>query len=127
MKHLICITFLLFTTFSYGQNSGLIMGKVLDNETNSSPLVLAQVSIKGTAIEVATDITGSFIIENLEPGDHTLVCSFVGYETKEIKLQLDAVVPKEVKVSLAASSISLEELALIAGVKSSDNSLSASK
>jgi hypothetical protein len=118
MKHLIYITVFLFTVFSFGQNTGLIVGKVLDKEMNDSPLVFANVSLKGTEAEVTTDITGLFIIENLEPGDYTLVCSFVGYETQEIKLHLDAFVPTEVKISLAASSVSLNELALITSVLS---------
>lgn len=127
MKHLIYIVVFLFTAVSFGQNSGLIVGKVLDKEMNDSPLMFANVSLKETAVEVTTDLTGLFIIENLAPGDYTLVCSFVGYETQEIKLHLDAFDATEVTVSLAASSISKGELALIAGLLSDDKSLSASK
>lgn len=127
MKHLIYITVFLFTAFSFGQNTGLIVGKILDKEMNDSPLVFAKVTIKEIAVEVTTDITGLFLIENLEPGDYTLVCSFVGYETQEIKLHLDAFVPTEVKISLAASSVSLNELALLTSVLSNDKLLSISK
>lgn len=116
MKHLIYTALFLFTTLSFGQNTGLIVGKVLDNEMNDAPLVLANVSVKGTSINLNTDLTGLFVVENLEAGDYTIVCSFAGYETKEINVHVDALQPAEVKLSLAASTISLDELALLTAV-----------
>lgn len=121
MKHLIYTTLFLFTTFSFGQNTGLIVGKVLDNEMNDAPLVLANVSVKGTSINLNTDLTGLFVIENLEAGDYTLVCGFAGYETQEINVHVDALKPAEVKLSLAASTISLSELALLTSVAQKDD------
>ncbi|WNH14239.1 carboxypeptidase-like regulatory domain-containing protein [Thalassobellus suaedae] len=120
MKHLIYISLFLFTIFSFGQNTGLIVGKVLDKEMNDSPLVLASVLVKGTSIKSDTDLTGLFVIENLEDGDYTLVCSFVGYESQEIDVHVDSNEPSEVKLSLAASSISLNDLALVMASADSD-------
>lgn len=107
--------------FSFSQNTGLVVGKILDNELNNSPLVLANVSIKGTATQVNTDMTGLFVIENLKAGDYTLVCSFAGYETKEINVHVDALNPAEINLSLSASTISLSELALITSVAQKDD------
>lgn len=121
MKHLIYTALFLFTTLSFGQNTGLIVGKVLDNEMNDAPLVLANVSVKGTSINLNTDLTGLFVVENLEAGDYTIVCSFAGYETKEINVHVDALQPAEVKLSLAASTISLDELALLTAVAQKDD------
>ncbi|WP_308991655.1 carboxypeptidase-like regulatory domain-containing protein [Mariniflexile litorale] len=120
MKHLIYIALFLFTALSFGQNTGLIVGKVLDNELNDAPLVLANVLVKGTSINLNTDLTGVFVIENLEAGDYTLVCSFAGYETKEINVHVDALQATEIKLSLAASTISLSELALLTSVAQED-------
>ena len=120
MKHLIYISLFLFTAFSFGQNTGLIVGKVLDKEMNDAPLVLANVSIKGTSIKLDTDLTGLFVIENLEEGNYTLVCSFVGYESQEIDVHVDSMNPTEVKLSLAASTISLNDLALVMASADSD-------
>lgn len=128
MKHLIYTAIFIFTTFSFAQNTGMIVGKILDNELNDSPLVLASVSIKGGTKEVHTDLTGLFVIENLEAGNYTLVCNFAGYETKEIKVLVDALKPAEVKVSLAASGVSLFELASLATTsKKEDQNTVASK
>ena len=121
MKQLLYTAIFLFSAFSFSQNTGLVVGKILDNELNNSPLVLANVSVKGTANQVNTDITGLFVIENLEAGDYTLVCSFAGYETKEMNVHVDALNPVEVNLSLAASTISLSELALITSVAQKDD------
>lgn len=121
MKHLIYISLFLLTTTSFGQNTGLIVGKIMDNELNNAPLVLANVSVKGTDITLNTDLTGLFVIENLEAGDYTLVCGFAGYETQEIKVHVDVLKPTEIKLSLAASTVSLSELALLTSIAQKDD------
>ncbi len=113
MKKLFYISAILFTTISFGQSTGLIVGKIMDNEVKDAPLVLADVSIKNSEIKASTDKTGLFILENLEAGDYTLVCSFLGYETKEVDVHVDTFEPAELKLSLAASTISLDDLALL--------------
>ncbi len=120
MKHLLYISLFLFTVFSFGQNTGIIVGKVLDKEMNNAPLVLANVTVKGTSIKSETDLTGLFVIENLEDGDYTLVCSFVGYESQEFNVHVDSMNPTEVKLSLAASTVSFNDLALVMANADSD-------
>ncbi len=123
MKHLIYTAIFLFSAVSFGQNTGLIVGKILDKELNDSPLLLANVSIKGSLTEVSTDMTGLFVIENLEAGSYTLVCSFTGYETQEINVQVDGLHAVEITLSLAASSISLNDLSLITNTAHKDDDL----
>lgn len=123
MKQLFYTAIFIFSTFSFGQNTGLIIGKILDKELNNSPLVLANVSIKGTTTEANTDLSGMFVVENLKDGDYTLVCSFVGYETQEIMVHVDAFEPTEIKLSLAASTVSLLELASLATVAQKEDKL----
>ncbi|GAA3645438.1 hypothetical protein GCM10022397_32970 [Flavivirga jejuensis] len=88
----------------------------MDKEFDNNPLVFANVSIKGTSIKSTTDQTGLFVIENLEDGDYTLVCSFTGYDTKELKVKVISGESEYIKTSLSASTISLIELASIASV-----------
>ena len=107
---------MVFATASFAQNTGMVVGKIMDEELSDAPLVMASVSVKGTSIAAETDLTGLFVIENLEAGDYTLVCSFVGYETREIDVHVDALKPVELKVSLAASTVSAEELAFISSL-----------
>lgn len=111
MKAIITLTLLLFTSLGFAQHTGMIVGTILDKEFAENPLVLADVQVKGTAIKANTDQTGLFIIEHLEDGDYTLVCSFAGYETKEIKVKVSANTPSNLKLSMEASRISLADLA----------------
>ncbi len=121
MKHLITLFILLFTSFCFSQHAGLITGKLLDKEFNNNPLVFADVTIKGTSIKSSTDQTGLFFIENLEDGDYTLVCSFVGYETKELKVKVVSGTSKFIKTSLSASTVSLLDLTSVANISEKTN------
>ena len=112
---------LAFTSLCFSQNTGMLVGKIMDNEIQNSPLVFADVAIKGTSIKSHTDITGLFVIEHIEDGDYTLVCSFIGYETQEINVSVNSGQPTEVKLALAASTISLLELASITSVSQKDD------
>lgn len=116
MKHLITLFILLFTSLGFAQNTGLIVGKVLDKELDNSPLLFASISIKETGLETTTDQTGLFIIENLEDGNYTLVCSFVGYETKELKVKVASGKSDDLKIALGASTFSLADIASITSV-----------
>lgn len=110
MKYLLYIFFLSISTILYSQGSGLIIGKIEDGEFGDNPLVFANVSVKGTDVNVDTDVNGVFTIENLKAGQYTLVCSFMGYITKEIQVYVDDLEPVELKIPLKASAISLDEL-----------------
>ncbi len=120
MKHLVTIILLAFSSLSFSQNTGMLIGKIMDNELQNSPLVMAQVTIKETATQTNTDLTGMFVIENLKAGDYTLVCGFAGYETQEINVHVDALEPAEVKVSLAASTVTFGDLALLSSTAKQD-------
>ncbi|MDO5979279.1 carboxypeptidase-like regulatory domain-containing protein [Flavivirga spongiicola] len=121
MKLLTTFYILIFTSFCFSQNTGIITGKLMDQEFDNNPLVFANVSIKGSSIKSTTDQTGLFVIENLEDGDYTLVCSFIGYETKELKVKVVSGASEYIKASLGASTISLLELASITNVGEKNN------
>ena len=67
--------------FSAVAQTGKVSGVVKD--TNGEPLIGASVLVKGTSNGVSTDIDGKFTL-NCAP-DATLVISYVGYKTKEVK------------------------------------------
>lgn len=121
MKHLVTLLIFAFTSLCFSQNTGMVVGKIMDNELENSPLVMANVSIKETATQTSTDLTGMFVVENLKAGDYTLVCGFAGYETQEIKVHVDPLQPTEITLSLAASTVSLSDLASLASVASKDD------
>lgn len=59
-----------------------VTGVILDE--NDVPLAGASVSVKGTKVAVITNGLGFFSLQNV-PEDATLVISFIGYITKEVK------------------------------------------
>ena len=63
------------------QQAKRITGTVVDA---SGPIIGASVVVKGTSVGVATDYDGNFSL-NASPGQ-TLVVSYIGYLTKEIKV-----------------------------------------
>jgi hypothetical protein len=113
MKQILFIVTFFITAISFAQRSSSITGNVLDIESNNRPLLYAKVLIKETGAEVLSDEKGFFKFENLKYGNYTLVSSFVGYETKELKVKVESEDTILVKVYLGASSISLDQLMLV--------------
>ena len=128
MKNLLLLATFLFTVISFAQKNGIIKGNIIDLESNNAPLMFAKVQVKETGVETLSDENGTFQFENLENGTYTLVYSFVGYKTVEKKSHVVSGKTTNIKTSLAASSISLDELMLtIASVDKSDDHSSSSK
>lgn len=59
-----------------------VTGQVVDE--NSEPLIGASVKVKGSSVGAPTDLDGNFKFK-AEVGQ-TLVVSYLGYETKEVKV-----------------------------------------
>ncbi len=87
---------------AFGQNNGIIRGRVTDKKTGSA-LPLVNVVVKGTAHGDASNPAGEFEIRSLPPGTYTLVVTLVGYESQQIT---DVVVSAG---SVIARNISIEE------------------
>lgn len=87
---------------SYAQNSSLT-GKVIKED--GKPAELVNVGLKGTTIGAVTNSDGEFKISNINPGSYTVVFSFVGYETKEVNVEVKA------NKNLAIETIVLKEVA----------------
>lgn len=61
---------------------------VVTSSVTSEKLVGANVYVKGTTMGAATDIDGKFAIPSLTAGDYTIVCSYIGFEKVEEKVNL---------------------------------------
>lgn len=74
-----------------------IKGVITDNK--KEPLIGATIMIKGTAIGVVTNENGEFSI-NVPEGQHTLICSFIGFKSQEITIttqtQLNIVLEEDI-------------------------------
>ncbi|MBT0809678.1 outer membrane beta-barrel protein [Litoribacter ruber] len=96
MKNVLSIlaAYFLFIGAAISQ-TGTIKGVVADSQSGET-IIGANVRIEGTGQGVATDIDGSFEINRVDPGKHTLVVSFISYKT--LKLQEVQVVAEKATV-----------------------------
>ena len=87
---------------------------IISDASNNEPIAFANIIISGTQTGATTDIDGTFIITNLEPGYISLEVSYVGYESKitpSILLSKNTVPFIEIKLN--SSSVQLEEFQVV--------------
>ena len=108
MKYLMSLSFLLcilFFAFTYNE-ARTITGKVVDEMNN--PVAGATVTVKGTRTATVTNTQGEFSII-VTSDKAVLVFSWIGYETKEVKIATGNVA----NVTLKPSVQKLEEVVVI--------------
>lgn len=89
------------------QNTNVIIGVVTDSQ-NGDPIIGATIKIKGSTTGTVTDIDGKFEIK--ATANDILQISYVGYNTKEIKVGKQ----KVIAVTLAESAEQLETVVVTA-------------
>ncbi len=101
---------LVYAGISDGSKTGKITGKVIAKE-NGEDIIGAAVLISGTTTGAATDIDGSYSIENVTPGTYKLEVRYLSYKTVEVS---DVVVSEgttaTVNVSMVTDDKSLNEV-----------------
>ncbi|SNR33812.1 iron complex outermembrane recepter protein [Hymenobacter mucosus] len=97
---------------AYAQGTGTVSGRVLDEKNEGIPGVT--VLIEGTTLGGSTNSDGTFSIQGVPSGQHTLVTSFVGYTTKRQTITVTAGQNTTVaNVSLAENTTLLNEAVVI--------------
>ncbi len=78
------------------------------DKKNGEPLMFVNLKLKDSPYGGSTDVNGFFNINKVKPGNYTMVVQYLGYQTKEIpvKIEADKIVNK--KIYLEASSIKLK-------------------
>lgn len=114
MKIKFSFLFLFFTLLSFAQN-GTVNGVVSDKDLKNEPLPFANVTIKGTTFGATTDIDGKYAIEVPE-GNHIIVFSFLGYESKEVPLTVKANEKVTVNETIGSGSVTMEDVVVKATV-----------
>lgn len=94
---------LLLTGFS---GFAQVTGKVVDE--NNLPLSGATVSVPSTKQAVKTNASGSFSLR-LGPGDTTLVVSYIGFQTKTVRLHNST----DLTIVLAAQAATLDQVVVV--------------
>ena len=79
----IIIVISLTSSSLYAGTKGKIAGKVTDN--NGEALVGVQVFIEGTTKGTTTDVDGKYSLVNLDPGEYTVVFTYIGFATIKVE------------------------------------------
>jgi outer membrane receptor protein involved in Fe transport len=114
---LLVISFLLTIIFPaniLGGVTGKIAGKVTDAQTRE-PLIGINILIEGTTQGAATDLEGTYIINNIEPGTYSLVFSGVGYQRKIVtNVKVSSDFTTNIDIELSSEAIGLETVTVVA-------------
>ena len=95
------------------QDTGTIAGTVVDS-TTSEPLPGVNVTVEGLNIGAATGANGEFEISGVPAGDQVLLASFVGYDTKELPVDVEAGETTTVNVRMSPQAVGLEDVVVTA-------------
>ncbi|MDP6755534.1 MAG: carboxypeptidase-like regulatory domain-containing protein, partial [Candidatus Marinimicrobia bacterium] len=84
-----------------------ITGSVTDQD-NGSPLIGANVLIKGTTMGAATDVKGIYTIPNVPSGPYVLTANYIGYETVNKDIMVKGGIINRFDFQLATSAIQMD-------------------
>lgn len=87
LSALVLINVTLFPLHGQDDRSAVVMGTVLDANTNK-PLHNVNISILGTLKGAATDENGSFVIHNVPTSSFQIVVSYIGYQTQKNSIEI---------------------------------------
>ncbi|MEQ9217707.1 MAG: TonB-dependent receptor [Cyclobacteriaceae bacterium] len=118
MKRILFIVLsLLFLSVS-AQETGSIVGKIVDSEAGDEALPFATIIIEGTTTGTTSDFDGLFAIANLPAGPYNLQISSVGYETVTLTdLIVEPGKALEVNIPMSTGSVDLEAVVVTSKVE----------
>jgi TonB-dependent receptor len=93
------------------QEYGGVIGTVTDQITGEG-LPGATVTLKGTSIGTVTDIDGDYLLVNVPVGRQTIVYRFLGFEPREVTLDIEARTTLNEDVQLLPVAIETEEVVI---------------
>ncbi|HEU0125278.1 MAG TPA: carboxypeptidase-like regulatory domain-containing protein, partial [Flavobacterium sp.] len=108
---------LFICTISIAQNKGTISGVLTDKDMNNEVLPFANVLVKGTNISVNTDVDGKYSL-SVNPGNYTLIFSFLGYESVEAPVAVKANETVVMNQALSSGSYTLKDVVVQAAAVS---------
>ncbi|MBI1222410.1 MAG: TonB-dependent receptor plug domain-containing protein [Bacteroidetes bacterium] len=89
MKRFFWLSCLLFLTVAGWAQTGEVRGIVFEKGTGV-PVDFANVYLKESLQGAVTDENGFFNIIGVKPGNYTLFCSFIGYDSAQVSIKVEA-------------------------------------
>lgn len=114
MKNLFSFIAFMLLTSTFAQK-GTISGTLTDKDMNNETLPFANVMIQGTTVGTTSDMDGAYSL-SIEPGQYTIVFSFLGYKTETETVTVVAGQNVVVNKAMGADSVQLEDVVVVSTV-----------
>lgn len=112
-RSLLLIIFLFGSYILGAQSKGGVRGNVLDAKTGV-PLAFASVQLKGTTYGSSSNNEGFYSINQVEPGEYTLIIRYFGYDSLAISIKIPRGGYTNKQILLTESGISLADVEISA-------------
>ena len=87
---------------------GVSINGFVSDSSNGSPLIGANVILKGTSLGAATNTDGKYIIDQVPIGDYVLSVSYMGFKSFEKKISIESSENLSVNIMLIPEAIKME-------------------
>lgn len=109
-KHMLVLVFsVLLMNAGYSQEKASVSGFVKDKGSGET-LISANVGFLNTTRGTTSNTSGYFTITNIEPGEYTLVCSYIGFTSFQRKITLKPGEKLRLDIELEPTSAQLDEI-----------------
>jgi hypothetical protein len=104
---------LMFGSLMHAQ-SGIVKGRVFNSENNEA-ISFANIYLDSIFIGAVSDIDGNYRIEDVEPGIHTVICTYIGFEKAIIsEINVTSTRPTILDIPLKEEIATLNEVVVVA-------------
>lgn len=112
-RYVLLAILLLPAAVTMAQYDAFLTGHVIDERTGEH-LAFVDIRLKGTNIGGITNESGHYLLQDLPIGKQTVVFSYVGYETLELPVTIEADKTVELKATLREANIMVDNIVVTA-------------
>lgn len=98
-------------TFAQPKTDANVFGHII-NAADGEHIPFINVLVKDTRIGTITDASGHYILTNIPIGEHTLIVTGMGFETKSINFKIQANQTIEIDVEVVPTDINLDAIVI---------------
>ena len=124
MKRNLIFSFIIISIIK--AQTSIISGFVSDFSSGEA-LIGANVFLRETGQGMATDINGYYIIQDIVPGNYTIMVSYIGFDMYKQKTRLSDDESKKVNINLVEQVVQLTEIEVTAEKLQRRNNIQPSK
>ena len=124
MKHNLIFSFIIISIIK--AQTSIISGFVSDSSSGEA-LIGANVFLQETGQGMATDINGYYIIQDIAPGNYTIMVSYIGFDMYKQNTRLNDDESKKININLVEQVVELTEVEVTAEKLQRKNNIQPSK